>query len=157
MRVAAWPLTALLLLGACTATAPAPPPPPPMVDLPASAPEVRAKVIRLLEARGFTIRSESDTDLEAVLDNHPPLGYAKCPTVWTRPPDSDSSQRRRATPLARATMVRVQIVPTEGGTRVVIVASHAEQQRNTLANQLFTVGCKTTGVLERELAEALRG
>ncbi len=112
-------------------------------------------VIRALEAKGFRVRSQSETDLEAVLESHPPLGYADCPRVRTRGPDSDSSQRRLATPLTRASSVRVQLVPMGGGTRVVIVAAHAERQRNTLANRIFTVGCTTTGRLERELADSL--
>ncbi len=156
MRFPAWRLTAFLLVGACAAPAPKPPPPPPMVDVALSPEEARAAVIRELEAKGFVVRSQTDTDLEAVLEDHPPRGYAECPTVWARAPDSDSSQRRRATPLSRATTVRVQLVPVEGGTRVVVAAGHAERQRNTLANQVFTVGCDTTGALERELVAALR-
>jgi hypothetical protein len=82
-------------------------------------------------------------------------GFADCGRAWVVDNTSNSRRRTRARPVDRDLVLRVAVAETAGATEVTLAADVTEQQINPYTNLPITQRCRSTGVLERALLDAL--
>jgi hypothetical protein len=93
--------------------------------------------------------------LEAERHAFEDMGWASCELAWVTDKTGDSQRPTRASPVARD--LRLWIVLRKAGhvTEVAIAARFSEQQIDPYRNQPFTQPCRSNGVLEKALLDAL--
>jgi hypothetical protein len=85
------------------------------------------------------------------------VGWADCERAWVRDRSSDNARPTRARPLSRDLALEVTVDETAAGTAVQPLARFTEQQNDPYRNWPFTQPCRSTGVLEKALLDALGG
>jgi hypothetical protein len=123
-------------------------------------PEVAIERVRAaLLARGFTpgaLPGPSGT-LEASSAERAATDYASCPAITVRDPFSEAFRSRRTDAGEVSTRVTVKVTadpPT--GSRVAVRALSVGSYVNGFTGTPQQGPCRSTGVLERELVEAMR-
>ena len=82
-------------------------------------------------------------------------GWADCERARVIDRTSNSRRPRRARPLSRDLALEVTLRESAGDTEVQPLARFTEQQNDPHRNSPFTQPCRSTGVLERALLDAI--
>ena len=82
-------------------------------------------------------------------------GWADCERARVIDRTSNSRRPRRARPLSRDLALEVTLRESAGDTEVQPLARFTEQQNDPYRNSPFTQPCRSTGVLERALLDAI--
>jgi len=93
--------------------------------------------------------------LEAQRHAFEAMGWADCERAWVTDKTSNSPRPTRARPVARDLRLRIALQETGGTTEVQLEARFTEQQIDRYRNMPFTQPCRSKGVLERALLDAL--
>jgi hypothetical protein len=91
--------------------------------------------------------------LEAERHAFEDMGWADCERA--RVTDSNGHRPTRARPVARDLSLRITLQEAGAATEVRLEARFTEQQINPYRNLPFTQACRSKGVLERALLDAL--
>ena len=150
-------LCAGLLLAACQT----PPPPVYHVEQGRSYDQTKAAVwselLGFLERQRIAVTSADFERGAIAAERHhfEDQGWADCQRA--RVVDNSSNNRRptRARPVDRDLALQVAVAEVAGATRVTLEASFTEQQINPYNNLPFTQRCRSKGVLEGALLDAL--
>jgi hypothetical protein len=150
-------LCAGLLLAACQT----PPPPVYHVEQARTYDKTKAAVwaelLAFLERQRITVTSADFERGALAAERHrfEDQGWADC--VRARVVDNTSNNRRptRARPVDRDLALQVAVVEVAGASRVTLDASFTEQQINPYSNLPFTQRCRSKGMFEGALLEAL--
>jgi hypothetical protein len=95
--------------------------------------------------------------IEASRDNFQDAGWAYCePARFTDNASDTRRQRRARVFLDRSLELRIAVRETGGGVQVAPDAQFTERQINSFRNLPFDVPCRSTGMLEKELLDAIR-
>lgn len=169
-------LAAALVIAACVPQAPEPPTPPGAAAgarasvhprlagevtavVPAPPSEVLGRAVAALRARGFSVEPAEapGTPLRAQDNNGTNAAWAVCPRITTRDPMSEAFRFNRTEASDFKTVVTVSTSPDpEGGARVGITTLNIGTYVNSFTNAPQESPCRSTGVLERELLDAIR-
>lgn len=84
-------------------------------------------------------------------------GWAECEIGWVIDNTSNSRRRGRPRPVDRALVLAVGVEESAGATTVTVDARFEEEQINPFRNLPFDRPCRSTGVLESALLNALVG
>jgi hypothetical protein len=84
-------------------------------------------------------------------------GWADCERAWVRGRSSNNARPTRARPISRNLALEVAVRESAASTEVQPVARFTEQQNDPYRNWPFTQPCRSTGVLESALLDALGG
>jgi hypothetical protein len=114
------------------------------------------RVQPFLQANGITVTKASPATgvIEAERRHFQDTGWADCERAWVSDPTSNSPSPSRASPISRDLTLEVTVRTVGAGTEVQPLARFTEQQLN-YSNLPFTQPCRSTGVLERALLDAL--
>ena len=93
--------------------------------------------------------------LEAVRHAFEDMGWADCERAWVVDHSSRSARRTRAEPVARDLTLWIGLREAVGTTEVGLEARFTEQQIDPYRNLPFTQPCRSKGVLEQALLDAL--
>ncbi len=135
------------LAGEVTAVVPAPPS------------EVLSRAMAAVRARGFSVEPAEapGAPLRARNDGRANASWAICPRITTRDPMSEAFRFSPTEASGFDTVVTVSTAPApEGGTRVGIAALNIGTYLNSFTNAPQESPCRSTGVLEAELLDAIR-
>jgi hypothetical protein len=118
---------------------------------------VWAGVLSFLQANHITVVSADPASgvIHAERSAYQDAGWADCERAWVTDRSTDSARPRRARPISRDLALEVTFRESAGGVEVQPVARFTEQQMNWWRNLPFTQPCRSTGVLERALLDAL--
>jgi hypothetical protein len=112
-----------------------------------------------LQARGFTLdllAGPSGT-LEASHDAQAETDWASCPVITVRDPFSEALRSRRTNAGEVSTRVTVKAAAAQpSGTNVAVRALSVGSYINAFTGNPQQSACRSTGVLEQELIEAIR-
>jgi hypothetical protein len=113
---------------------------------------------RFLQANGITVTSADPATgaIEAERRHYQDAVWADCERAWVSDPAMNSSSPSRASPISRDLALEVTVHEVAAGTEVQPRARFTEQQLN-YTNLPFTQPCRSTGVLESALLNALGG
>jgi hypothetical protein len=116
-------------------------------------------VLRFLQANDITVVSADPATgvIQAERTAYQDAVWADCERAWITDRSSNSDRPRRARPISRALALEVAVRESVGGAEVQPVARFTEQQHNRWRNLPFTQPCRSTGVLESALLDALGG
>jgi hypothetical protein len=116
-------------------------------------------VLRFLQANDIAVVSADPASgvIRAERTAYQDAGWAHCERAWITDRSSDSRRPRRARPISRDLALEVAVRESASGVEVQPVARFTEQQQNRWRNLPFTQPCRSTGVLERALLDALGG
>jgi hypothetical protein len=120
--------------------------------------DILSRASAALEARGFTVESPDapGAPLRARNDNRTDDGWAVCPWITTRDPMSEAFRFARTQASSFRTVVTVSTAPAPGAeTEVGIAALNIGTYVNLFTNAPQDAPCRSTGVLENELLEAI--
>ena len=149
-------LLAAALVAACQA--------PPLVDhveqmrsFPKSKPVVWNEILAFLaDHRIVPIRADPGGGrLLAVWHAFEDMGWAECERAWVVDHSSRSARPTRAQPVARDLTLWIGLREAVGTTEVGLEARFSEQQIDPYRNLPFTQPCRSRGVLEQALLDAL--
>ncbi len=114
------------------------------------------RVQRFLQANGITVtRADPATGvIEAERRHYQDAVWADCERAWVSDPSMNSPSPSRASPISRDLSLEVTVRQGAAGTEVQPLARFTEQQLD-YSNLPFTQPCRSTGVLERALLDAL--
>jgi hypothetical protein len=118
-----------------------------------------AKAEQALRVRGFTVTAPSTPNgpLEATTRGAVSPDRASCPAITLRDPFSEALRARRTEASELETRVTVLATPVPPGeTRLAIRALNLGTYVNSFTNTPQQSTCRSTGVLERELVEAVQ-
>ena len=117
------------------------------------------RVQRFLRANAITVVSADPATgvIWAERRAYQDAGWADCERARVIDRTSNSRRPTRARPLSRDLALEVTVRESAGGTEVQPVAQFTEQQNDPYRNWPFTQACRSTGVLERALLDALGG
>jgi hypothetical protein len=93
--------------------------------------------------------------LEAERHAFEDMGWADCERAWVTDNTSNSPRPTRAHPVARDLNLRIALQETGGTTEVGLAARFTEEQIDPYRNMPFTQPCRSKGVLEKALLDAL--
>jgi hypothetical protein len=152
--VRALPLAALL--AACQ-------PPPPVYHVEQSRSYAKARPVVWDELLVFLERHQivpiradpAGGRLEAGRHAFEDMGWADCERAWVIDHTSNSARPTRAEPVARDLSLKIALEEAVGTTEVGLVARFTEEQIDPYRNLPFTQPCRSKGVLERALLDAL--
>jgi hypothetical protein len=115
------------------------------------------RVRSFLEANGITVASADPATgvIEAERRDYQDAGWADCERAWVIDQSSNSARPTRASPISRDLALEVTVRASAGGTEVQPRARFTEQQLDPYRNWPFTQRCRSTGVLETALLNAL--
>jgi hypothetical protein len=115
------------------------------------------RVERFLEANGITATRADPASgvIEAERRDYLDAGWADCERAWVTDQTSNSARPTRASPISRDLALEVTVRESAGGTEVQPRARFTEQQLDPYRNWPFTQPCRSTGVLESALLNAL--
>jgi hypothetical protein len=110
-----------------------------------------------LEANGITVTRADPMSgvIEAERRDYQDAGWADCERAWVSDQTLNSPAPTRASPISRDLALEVTVRPSAGGTEVQPRARFTEQQLDPYRNWPFTQPCRSTGVLETALLNAL--
>jgi hypothetical protein len=114
------------------------------------------RVQRFLQENGITV-TEADPAtgvIEAERSDFQDAVWAECERAWVSDPSMNSPSPSRASPISRDLALEVTVHEVAAGTEVQPRARFTEQQLN-YTNLPFTQPCRSTGVLESALLNAL--
>jgi hypothetical protein len=114
------------------------------------------RVQRFLQANGITVTSANPATgvIEAERRHYQDTVWADCERAWVSDPSMNSPSPSRASPISRDLALEVTVREGAAGTEVQPLARFTEQQLN-YSNLPFTQPCRSTGVLESALLNAL--
>lgn len=117
------------------------------------------RVQRFLEANDIAVVSADPAAgiIRAERRAYQDAGWADCERAWVRDRSSNNARPTRARPISRDLALEVAVRESAAGTEVQPGAQFTEQQLNPYRNWPFTQPCRSTGVLERALLDALGG
>ncbi len=149
-------LLLLALLAACQT-------PPPVYHIEVSRtyakaqPVVWDEILAFLEAhRIVPIRGDPGGGwLEAERHAFEDMGWADCERAWVIDHSSRSARPTRAEPVARDLSLRIALQEAVGTTEVGLEARFTEEQIDPYRNLPFAQPCRSKGVLEKALLDAL--
>ena len=120
---------------------------------------VWAGVLSFLQANHITVVSADPASgvIHAERSAYQDAGWADCKRAWVTDRSSDNARPRRAQPISRDLALDVTLRESAVGVEVRPVARFTEQQHDRWRNMPFTQPCRSTGVLERALLDALGG
>jgi hypothetical protein len=84
-------------------------------------------------------------------------GWAECDIGWVIDNTSNSRRRGRPRPVDRELVLAIAVAESAGATRVTVDARFEEEQINPFRNLPFDRPCRSKGVLESALLNALEG
>ncbi len=93
--------------------------------------------------------------IDAERTRYQDAGWADCPIRWVVDHNSNSNRRRKARPVDRDLALAIRVREAVGATDVTLDARFQEQQINPWRNLPFDQPCRSKGVLERTLLDAL--
>jgi hypothetical protein len=116
-------------------------------------------ILRFLEANDITAVSADPATgvIQAERTEYQDAIWADCERAWVIDRTSNSQRPDRARPLSRDLALEVAVRESAAGTEVQPVARFTEQQNDPYRNWPFTQPCRSTGVLESALLNALGG
>jgi hypothetical protein len=116
-------------------------------------------VLRFLQANSITVvRADLAAGvITAERREYQDAGWAECERAWVFDRSSDAQRRDRARPISRDLALEVTVRESPAGTEVQPVARFTEQQNDRYRNWPITQPCRSKGVLERALLDALGG
>jgi hypothetical protein len=114
------------------------------------------RVQRFLQANGITVTSANPATgvIEAERRHYQDAVWADCERAWVSDPSMNSPSPSRASPISRDLALEVTVREGAAGTEVQPLARFTEQQLN-YSNLPLTQPCRSTGVLEGALLNAL--
>jgi hypothetical protein len=114
------------------------------------------RVERFLEANGITVTDADPATgvIKAERRHYQDALWAECERAWVSDPSSNSSSPSRASPISRDLILEVTVHESAAGVEVQPLARFTEQQLN-YSNLPFTQPCRSTGVLESALLNAV--
>ena len=114
-------------------------------------------VLRFLQANDISVVSADLATgiIHAERIDYQDAGWADCERAWVTNRSSESPRPRRARPLSRDLALAVAVRETSVGAEAQPVARFTEQQNDPWRNLPLTQPCRSTGVLERALLDAL--
>jgi hypothetical protein len=117
------------------------------------------RVQRFLRANDITVVSADPATgvIRAERTAYQDAGWADCERAWVIDRTSNSARPTRARPLSRDLALQVTVRESAAGTEVQPVARFTEQQSDPYRNLPFTQSCRSKGVLETALLNALGG
>lgn len=127
--------------------------------LPLPPPAAVQRVETVLRERDFAITpfSGAGRPLEAASTGSTSPAWADCPTIRVRDEFSEAFRSRRVDASDFETRVTVVAVPVSPGeTRLVFRTLHIGNYVNSFTNTVQQSSCRSTGVLEQQLVEAVR-
>ena len=115
------------------------------------------RVQRFLQANRIALVSADQATgvIEAERRDYQDGLWADCERAWVRDRSSDNARPVRARPLGRDLTLEVTVRASAAGTEVRPLARFTEQQNDPYRNWPFTQSCRSTGVLEKALLDAL--
>jgi hypothetical protein len=115
------------------------------------------KVLRFLKQNDITATRVDFAagTIEAERSHYQDAGRADCPIPWVVDHNSNSNRRRKARPVDRDLALAIQVREAAGATDVALDARFQEEQINPWRNLPFDQPCRSKGVLERALLNAL--
>jgi hypothetical protein len=116
-------------------------------------------VLRFLQANNITVvRADPATGvITAERRDYQDAGWAECERAWVFDRSSEAQRRDRARPISRDLVLEVAVRESPAGTEVQPVAQFTELQNDRYRNWPFTQPCRSKGVLESALLDALGG
>lgn len=118
----------------------------------------RATVV--LRERGFVTTGVNSPgrSVEARSPGTSDPGWATCPTLTVRDPFAEAFRSRtaEATDVQSTVSVLAAAAP-DGGTQLVVRARHIGTYLNSFTNNPEEAACRSTGVLERSVLDAITG
>ncbi len=127
--------------------------------VPTTPAEIGTRASAALRARGFTVETpgEPGAALRAHNDNRTLDSWAVCPWITTRDPMSEAFRFSRTQASGFRTVVTVTTEPASGGeTQVGVAALNIGTYLNAFTNAPQDAPCRSTGVLEAEIMDAIR-
>jgi hypothetical protein len=118
-----------------------------------------AKAEQVLRERGFTLVAPPTPNgpLEATSRGEASPGWADCPAITLRDPFSEALRARRTEASGFTTRVTVNAAPVSPGeTRLAVRALNIGTYVNSFTGTPQQSTCRSTGVLERDLVEAVQ-
>ena len=114
------------------------------------------RIQRFLQANGVTVTSANLATgvIKAERRHYQDTVWAECERAWVSDQSMNSTSPSRASPISRDLTLEVTVREVAAGTKVQPLARFTEQQLNYY-NLPFTQPCRSTGVLERALLDAL--
>ena len=111
---------------------------------------------RFLQANGINVTGANPATgvIEAERRHYQDAVWADCERAWVSDPSMNSPSPSRASPISRDLTLEVTVREGAAGTEVQPLARFTEQQLN-YTNLPFTQPCRSTGVLESALLNAL--
>jgi hypothetical protein len=110
-----------------------------------------------LEARGFTISTLAGPAGTLEATGRTDAQWASCPTITVRDPFSEALRSRRVQADQVASRVTVTAAAaTPATTRVAVRALHLGTYVNSFTGNPQEVACRSSGLVEREVLEAIR-
>ena len=156
-QIRGWAASLLAVMVTACATAPSPSPADAVVvDLPAA--QARARIERSLRIRGLTLLGNpaGPGPIAALSTGSLARGWATCPTLTMADPSRRNNRRARVEPRDVTTRATVSVVEAgPGTTRVAVRTEQLGTYVNPFTNNPVVQACTTTGLLERELLDAL--
>jgi hypothetical protein len=116
-------------------------------------------VLAFLRANDITVQSADPGSgvIEAERDNFQDAGWAYCePARYTDHASDTRRQRRARVFLDRSLELRIEVRGTGDAVQVAPEARYTERQINSFKNLPFDVPCRSTGMLEKALLDAIR-
>jgi hypothetical protein len=115
--------------------------------------------LRFLQANSITVvRADAATGvITAERRDYQDAGWAECNRRWVVDRSSEAQRRDRARPISRDLALEITVRESPAGTEVQPVAQFTELQNDRYRNWSFTQPCRSKGVLERALLDALGG
>jgi hypothetical protein len=150
------PLLLAALLAACQ-------PPPPVYHVEQSRSYAKARPVVWDELLVFLERHRivpitadpAGGRLEAERHGFEDMGWADCERAWVIDHTSNSARPTRAKPVARDLSLEIALEQAAGTTEVGLAARFSEEQIDPYRNLPFAQPCRSKGVLERALLDAL--
>ena len=114
------------------------------------------RVQRFLQANGINVTEANPATgvIEAGRRDFQDAVWADCERAWVSDESSNSPSPSRASPISRDLALQVTVHESVAGSEVQPLARFTEQQLD-YRNLPFTQPCRSTGVLERALLDAL--
>ena len=114
-------------------------------------------VQRFLRESGITVTGADPATgmITAERTEYQDAGWADCERARVIDRTSDNRRPTRARPLSRDLALEVTVRESAAGTEVQLLARFTEQQNDPYRNWPFIQPCRSTGVLERALLDAL--
>ena len=106
---------------------------------------------RIVPVRADPGRGRLEAERHAFED----LGWADCERAWVTDNSSNSARPTRARPVARDLSLKIALEEVGSGVEVGLLARFTEQQIDPYRNLPFTQPCRSKGVLEKALLDAL--